>query len=268
MKKTEVVVKSNRLVEASYRLTLTEQQIILLAVSRAREEQKGLFADLPVRVRAQDFVKYFGTDERNVYQLLKEAMEKLFERHVVIHSIDEETNKVKVTKTRWISESSYIDGAGHIEFVFAPAVLPFVLRLDSEFTQYRLEKIGKMSSAHAVRLYELLLQYLTIGRREIEISWLREKLCLTTEYSRVLDFKKYVIDIAVEQINEFSDIKVSYEQRKTGRNITHLDFKIKVKPVKKTDKVIINREFVEKNARPGETYDQAFSRLVAEHKKG
>ncbi|MQT50325.1 RepB family plasmid replication initiator protein, partial [Pseudomonas helleri] len=43
--KSEVVVKSNRLVEASYRLNLVEQQIILFAISRSRDEQLGLSPD-------------------------------------------------------------------------------------------------------------------------------------------------------------------------------------------------------------------------------
>ena len=90
-KKTELVVKSNRLVEASYRLSMIEQQVVLYAICRAREEEKWLFADLPLTVRAQDFAKQFGIDGTNVYRQLKEAMDTLFNRHVVLHDTDPET---------------------------------------------------------------------------------------------------------------------------------------------------------------------------------
>ena len=47
---------------------------------------------------------------------------------------------------------------------------------------------------------------------------------LNSEYQRVLDLKKRVIDPAVLQINEFSDLTVSYTQKKKGRTVTHFIF--------------------------------------------
>ncbi len=264
-KKNHLVVKSNRLIEASYRMTLIEQQIVLFAICRCREEAKGLFADLPVTIRAQDFAKQFGTDGASVYPQLRQAMDTLFNRHVVIHDTDPETSLPRVTKTRWISQSSYIDGAGHIQFIFTPAVIPFVTRLGEEgfFTSYRLDKIGRMTSTHAVRLYEMLIQYLSIGKREIDVQWLKDKLEIADQYPRILDFKKRVIDVAVDQINEFSDLTVSYAQTKTGRVVSGFTFKIKRKPgEKKAGAEPLDKDYVDKHARPGESYDTAFRRLA------
>ena len=85
--KKELVVKSNRLVEASYRLTLVEQQIILFAICRAREEQRGLSPDKPVSISALDFAAMFGTSEAMVYGQLREAMDTLYKRDVRIHDL-------------------------------------------------------------------------------------------------------------------------------------------------------------------------------------
>lgn len=271
VKKKELVVKSNRLVEASYRLGLIEQQVILYAICRCREEQKGLFADLPVIIRAADFATQFGTEVGSVYGQLKDAMDTLFERHVVLHDTDPETKKPRVTKTRWISQASYVDGAGHVQFIFAPAVIPFITRLgeEGEFTSYRLEKIGRMTSVYAVRLYEMLVQHLTIGKRDLDVKWLRETLCLTGEYPRVADFKKWVIDVAAAQINKHSDIKVSYTQRKTGRAVTHLDFKIqrKTSDKPKAKKKPVSPTGSDSRAMPGET-QYAFDKRMLEEKHG
>lgn len=236
--KTDLVVKSNKMIEASYRLNLVEQQIILFAICRSREEQKGFTSDTPVTIRAVDFAAQFGTNEKKVYSQLKDAVDTLYDRSVTIHDTDPASGKARVTKTRWISQASYIDGAGCIQFIFAPTVIPFITRLgdDGGFTSYRLAKIGGMSSAHAVRMYELLVQYLDIGHREIEIVWLKEKLQLDGKHAAIKDFKKDVIDLAVTQINEHSDIKISYTQRKTGRVVTHLIFDIKAKPEPKAAK--------------------------------
>jgi len=259
--KKELVVQSNRLVEASYRLTLVEQQMILFAICRAREEQLGLSADTLVTITAKDFATMFGTNENTVYRDLKAAMVKLFERHVIINDTHPESGKPRISKVRWVSRASYIDGAGAIQLRFANDMIPFITRLESEFTRYRLEKIGNLSSTYAVRMYELLVQYLSLGKREFVIVDLRSTMGVSEEYPRIVDFKKWVIDVAVSQINAHTDITTSYTQRKTGRNVTHLTFAIKLKAPDKPKKPKIDRAYVEKHALPGESYDAAFSRL-------
>ncbi len=67
-----------------------------------------------------------------------------------------------------------------------------------------------MTNVHAVRIYELLMQYLSLGKREFELSELKEILSIADEYKVLADFKKRVLNTAVQQINEHSDIRVSY----------------------------------------------------------
>ncbi|WNV06934.1 RepB family plasmid replication initiator protein (plasmid) [Candidatus Methylospira mobilis] len=262
--KSKLIVKSNRLIEASYRLNLVEQQIVLFAICLSREEQRGLSPDTPVTISATAFAAQFGTNETKVYGQLKEAIDSLYKRSVIIHDTDPKTGKARVTETRWISDKSYIDGAGQIQITFANRIIPFISRLESEFTSYRLEKIGRMTSAHAVRLYELLVQYVGLGTRELEIAWLKAILQLTDEYPRPDNFKRRVIDVAVSQINVHTDINISYTQRKTGRMVTHLIFMIKSKLDPKAKPPKIDNAYVEKHARPGESYDQALRRLLEE----
>ena len=231
MKKSELVVKSNRLIEASYRLSLNEQRIILYSICRCRDEQKGLFPDLPVTITADAFAKQFPSiDKTNVYRQLKEAMDALYERSVTIHDTDPASGHARVKKTRWVSEIAYIDGAGNIQVVFTPEVIKYITRLEIEFTSYQLEKVGHMTSAHAVRIYELLAQHKGIGNRTLNLKELRETLGITPdEYKLTADFKKWVIDAAVDQINKHSDLTVSYKPQKTGRAITGFVFKIRDK---------------------------------------
>ena len=261
--KQTIVVKSNKLIEASYRLDLIEQRIILYAIVEARETQKGLTEDF-VTIEAKRFAQTFGMDEGSVYGQLKEAMKTLFNRFIVSHDIHPESGKERVSMIRWISTASYIDGAGAVQLRFATDMLPYITRLETEFTSYRLEKIGRMSSVHAVRLYELLVQYLSIGKREIEIVWLKETLDIADAYSRIESLKRSVIEPALAQINEHSDIRVSYTQRKTGRTVTHLIFAIKPEPKPEQGKrkggKLTDAE-VAKHARPGESWAEAHARL-------
>lgn len=262
-KKQTIVVKSNKLVEASYRLDLIEQRVILYAIVEARETQKGL-ADGFVTIEAKRFAQSFSMDEGSVYGQLKEAMKALFKRFIVVRDIHPESGKERVSMVRWISTASYIDGAGAVQLRFATDMLPYITRLETEFTSYRLEKIGRMSSVHAVRLYELLVQHLNFGKRDIEIVWLKETLGIADSYARIESLKRSVIEPALVQINEHSDIRVSYTQRKTGRTVTHLIFSIT--PEKKTrERKLKNAKLtdaeVAKHARPGESWAAVHARL-------
>jgi plasmid replication initiation protein len=244
MSKNELVVKSNRLVEASYRLGLNEQRIILYAICRCREEQQGLLPNLPITITADSFAKQFPSiDKTNVYRQLKEAMDALYERNVTIHDTDPVSGHARVKKTRWISEAAYVDGAGNVQVSFTPEVIKYITRLEAEFTSYQLEKVGNMTSAHAVRVYELLSQYRDIGNRTLNLVSLRETLCVEpSEYKLTADFIRKVIEVAVKQINDHSDLTVSYKPIKTGRAITDFAFKIKSKDAKPKQKALTDHQ--------------------------
>lgn len=222
--KNELVVKSNRLVEASYRLTLAEQRIVLLAIVQARETQTGLTIDSNLEVRAADYAKTFDIPENQAYEQMIEAEQTLFNRYVILHDINPKTGKEDKIKTRWLSSVTYPKGGGSIYLQFAQKIVPYITRLETEFTPYRLEKVAGMSSVYAIRIYELLIQWGGIGKREVELEWLKKTLMVGDKYERLEHFKTKVIDIGISQINEFSDLTASYTQRKAGRVVTHLIF--------------------------------------------
>jgi plasmid replication initiation protein len=224
MSKNDLVVKSNRLIEASYRLTLAEQRIILFAITEARRTQKGLNADDFADIQAADYAATFHVPMKQAYEQIKEAALALYERGFVLYDTDPATGKPRTIKGRWVSAASYIDGAGTIQLRFAPDIVPFINHLEAEFTRYKLEKVADMSSAYAIRLYELLMQWGSAGRRDVELEWLKKTLMLDKTYERLDNLKKRVIDVALSQINEHSDLTARYTQRKTGRTVTHLIF--------------------------------------------
>lgn len=233
--KNELVVKSNRLIEASYRLTLAEQRIVLLAITEARRTQTGLSEANELEIRATDYAETFNIQENQAYEQTKEASQTLFHRYVILRGIDPKTGKEDKLTVRWVSSIRYVDGAGTIYLRFAHDMVPYITRLEKEFTPYRLEKVANMSSPYAIRMYELLAQWGGIGQREIELAWLRKILMVENEYTAIKDLKKRVIDVAISQINEFSDLSASYTQRKTGRVVTHLIFSFKPKEESKPE---------------------------------
>jgi len=127
-----------------------------------------------------------------------------------------------------------------VNLIFAPAIIPFITRLEEQFTSYELKQISGLTTAYAVRLYELLIAWRSTGKTPlIELSDFRQKLgVLETEYSRMHDFKKRVLDPAIKNVNEHTDITIKVEQHKTGRSITGFSFKFKQKQQPKIEKPI------------------------------
>jgi len=235
MKSKELVVKSNQLIEAGYRLGLVEQRLILMAITEARRTQKGINGKDFVRITAKDYAEQFDADEKSAYAQIKQARKILFDRKFILYDTDEESGHKEVLEAHWLSASSYIDGAGVVRLQFSQAIVPYITRLESYFTSYKLEKIAGMTSVYAIRLYELLVQWDTTGQRKVDLEWLR-KILQVAGYQAIKDFKKHVIDVAMAQINEHSDLTVSYTQLKTGRNVTHFIFSFKHKDEPKPEK--------------------------------
>ena len=261
------VYKSNALIQAGYRLDINEQRIILSCISQVNSNEELLSKDT-FYVSARDLIKNWGVRPDNAYRELKKAVNNLFERYITIDLSDDE-----ILKTRWISSIKYTKKNGSIEVCFAQKILPYLSQLKEQFTKYKLAHVAQMRSMYGIRLYELLLQYKHFGSREIEICWLRKQFEAEDKYKSIKDFKKRVIEPAIKDINETSDLWVKYSQRKTGRRVTHLIFEFGEKsrlagtPGKKNktkSKVVIDKAYVDRYASPGLFYADAKAKLQAE----
>ena len=228
-KMKELIVKDNALINASYNLDLVEQRLVLLAIIEARESGKGINANDPLIIKAESYESHFGVHRNTAYQALKDASENLFNRQ--FSYVEKRQNGVAVIRSRWVSQIAYTESVASVELIFAPAVVPLITRLEKHFTSYELEQVTDLNSAYSVRLYELLIAWRSTGKTPvISLMDFRQKLgVLPDEYSRMFDFKKRDLDLAVYQISQNTDIQVTYEQHKTGRNVTGFSFTFKVK---------------------------------------
>lgn len=221
LSKKELIVKSNQVIEASYQLSSTEQRIVLAAISKISRYEE-ITDDEIYRVTVDD-LKNLGVHEKTAYRDLKDGVNRLYDRSINL-AIDDESIKM-----RWVQSIRFLESKSVVGLRFSKEILPFISNLSREFTKYSLSDIAGMSSAYAIRIYELLSQYRSIGKREISVESLRKMLELGKRYPLFADLKRWVIDTAVDQINEYSPLKVTYEQKKTGRKVTHILFSFKEK---------------------------------------
>lgn len=279
MKKEMEIVKSNPLVEASYRLTSAEQCIILSCISQIHKEEK-VTDEVMYKVSVSDYVTLTGADPKSAYRDIKEAAERLDTRRVRIYELPNGGGKIKnknrMIKLGWVQTIAYTEGCGEVELRFNKDMLPYLTSISGSFTKYKLKHVVKMSSSFGVRLYELLVEWKDRFRaeeQEVSLEWLKRVLQVEGKYSSIKDFKKYVLNPAISDVNKHSDFRVSWEQKKTGRKISHLKFIFKLKKDRhggqksKRDSLTSWKSHIESNARPGETYVQASERLKKNNRK-
>jgi plasmid replication initiation protein len=229
--KKDLVVKDNALINASYSLDLVEQRLILLAIVEARRTGKGINANDALSVHAASYMQNFNVERQPAYISLKKACEDLFLRQFS-YQTDNENGNLQNHRARWVCEIIYIETEATVKLIFSPAVVPLVTELEKHFTSYELEQVSGLSSAYAVRLYEILIAWRSTGKVPmIELEEFRNRLGVgVNEYSKMVNFKTRVLDLAINQINEHTDITASYEQHKRGRVIIGFSFLFKQKP--------------------------------------
>jgi len=269
MSKDELIVKDTALMNASYNLNLVEQRLILLAIARSRSTGKGITANDYLKIHANDYITAFGTDRSSTYKTLKENSKQLFKREF---SFTEGSIKVL---SRWVSSIRYHDDEATVSLIFAPEIIPFISELEKRFTSYQLGDISQLTSAYAVRLYELIICWKTVKKTPIfEIDAFRSRLGIEeNQYKLMSDFKKRVLNLSIEQINQSTNIFVECHQHKVGRRITGFSFSFVEKAVQRDPNTIdwvdeekpirkkISKQQAESMAKPGETWSELLSRI-------
>lgn len=227
--KTELVVKDNALINASYNLDVSEQRLILLSIVRARETGQGITSDSRLQIHASDYMKQFNVDKSAAYEVLRNAVDNLFNRYFS-YKYQKDDGTEFVVKSRWVSRIAYATNAAILEITFASDVVPLITRLEKHFTSYQLKQVSQLTSKYAIRIYELLIAWRSVGKCYFDIGDFRDSLGLgVNEYPAMNNFKNRVLEPAIKQINEFTDIKAEYVQHKSGRTITGFEFKFKLK---------------------------------------
>jgi len=215
-----IVYKDNYLIEASYKLTLIEQRLMIYCISKLNPDKP----ERRLTISVEDFIKQFpDVDKKNAYKQIKQAIDTLGERWI----------KVKdpkfIEEFRWISSKKYYVDEGSASISFSDEIMPYLCQLEKQFTKYQLRNISAFKRTYSIRLYELLTQYKTLKFRIISVIDLRVALQLDAKFKEWFELKRKIIDSSIKEINEKSDLSIEYELIKKGRSIDSIKFLIKEK---------------------------------------
>ena len=230
MTKTSIVSKANAFIESGYAINLVAQRVIILAIIEAREQ--GSMSEIGGihRIKASDYERHFECDKTTAYRSLKSACESLYESEFVWTDKDAK-GRDKINKSRFVQRASYCEGGGYVEVMFGNDVIPLITRLSEQYTEYELKQIKDLNSTYALRIFEILMQWFSVGKTPpITIENLRTRLGIEEhQYKTMGNFKSRVLDHAIKEINDNTNITAAYEQHKEGRRIVGFTFKFKTK---------------------------------------
>ena len=221
MDKEYLITKSNYFImNSSYDLSLEEQKIILTLASMVQPDDEEF---KPYKFRIADFMELLGVETQTKYteipKITKELMKKVFE----IQKGD------TLIQTAWLSGAKYKRGSGEVELTFSSYLKPYMLKLGSMFTQYKLANVLSMKSKYSPRIYEILKcnEFKKQGYIEITIDDLRKLLKAETIYPLYANFKQKLLIPTQKELKKLSDIYFDFEEIKTGRKVTSLKFYIR-----------------------------------------
>jgi len=239
-----IVVKDNNLVNASYELTLNEQRLMLGCISLI-DSRHQIDTQRYYKINLKDIGDLCGVASTRVFfDEMEKAAKRLMKRTIKIGSKSSGVWGEAVWVTKYIVD----DRNRTIEVNFNDDVIPYLSSLQQRFTKYKLRDVAKFKSVYSIRIYEQLAQWQRVGHVELEVEHLREVLCLGEKYPAFSDLRKKVIETAVKEITEHSNLDVSYGFRKEGRSVVAVQFRFETKKASEKSSVKLTMdEFVRQN---------------------
>lgn len=214
------VYQSNRLVEASYTLTVVEQKIVRLLASMINKDDEDF---KEYEFKTKELIKILNTSDSRFYRDIDSITDILMQRIIKIKNID----TFEFTKYHWVDTAKYSRGV--LKLKINKDLKPFYLGLDW-YTKYQLRNIMQFKSTYSFRLYELFKQYEGIGHRVITIESLRNSLNINKDqYPKYANLKQKVINVAIKEINANTDLLIAFIEIKAVRKIVSVEFKIRRK---------------------------------------
>lgn len=220
-----VVAKSNELIPQIAKFELSELRLIAYCVAHYDSRKPGNKSFI---ARIDDLTKLFPMDKKSAYAVIRKVMIGLGKKPLEVMV------KKKKRYRNWFEGFDYEDGSGEFEFFIQKDVAPYLLQLEGCFTRFRLKDVYQFKAASTWKLYENLKRWEAAGKWPVKLDELRLLLGIAGKYARWDAFKAY-IKKAITELNEVSDIKVSFLQKKRGRSVVGLEFHISEKQPDEND---------------------------------
>lgn len=227
MSTKKIIKQDNSITNARYDFTACQLDILFCTMGKIHDEDEN---NKVYAIYAKEIEALTGRHWQ--YAQFKAATESMGSRMFELNLEDR-------YRQFWLFQSvDYITGEGKIQIKFSEDAIHLLKQLKNSFTTYELQSALSMSSKYAKRIYQMCSQWKDIGEtKRFEIIEFKKNVGLidnkgNEQFEGISMFKKYVLDIAVKQINQHSDLAISYEMEgEHGRKkpLKYITFYVKKK---------------------------------------
>lgn len=268
-----LVTMSNELARASYRLTVNEIRLLLVAMSQMPkgDNDEPMDENKPYYITKDDFIR-LGVAPATVAREIRSACRDLMDRKVfidtplgdyefhwtsnVLHFKSEKFEELKRKYPTAKYDEDFIEslrlanlldslpiitkGDDNViaRVVFSKEILPYISQLKKAFTQLKLEDLAGFSSFYSFRIYMMMMQFMKTNYVIMKLDEFRKSLDLVDKYEAVKDLKKRVLDVAISEISEKSPYTAQYDltdkDGKSGKGVKLTHVHIKFKAKEKS----------------------------------
>lgn len=239
-----IAVKANKFVqEYKVSLSLTEIRIVNYLISNIDSPKYDKeFRKFRFEIKEFCNIVYPNKKIGDAYNWLPKILEDLAHKGAWKEvPSTENPGKMKKALIHWIERPEF--EVGYITIELNPNLAPYLLQLDKSFIKSKFQYTALAQSKYTIPLYELLKSWEKVYKKKFEIDELRAYMdAMDKTYSNTAAFKRRVLDPAIKEINEITDLQVSYTEIKRGRKTTNIEFVIL--PKEKKSEVYEKRENV------------------------
>ena len=262
------VVEHNDLISSVAKMDKTPLKIFELAVSYIDTDNPP--KDNIIYLSKTELFKFFKVTDSNKHTRFKEAIE-IMQKQAFFEVKEKKEKGFEYRSIVPIPEVKWTDYHDEVMIRFDIAIMPYLIDLKTNFTQYALSDVTELNSKYSIILYKWLSMHYNQyehyanqgGRRQeqleeyanpsLPVKELRQLTDTLNEYKHFPHFETRVLKNATEEITQHTHFNVSYEKLKKGRSIDSIQFHIS----KKAQPQELNGEYKEREQDPAYLQDKA-----------
>lgn len=221
------LLQGNAITQARYKMSSIEKDVLYMLMYQMNDSDKP---DHKYHISLTDMRHETGNPHLEVEDIRK-VIRKL---QVKIISLPDQTKKFDFMDVQLLGSAKYLLGSGLVELQIHSKIRPHFVDLKKRYTMYRFTSAINIRNPNGKRLYEMASHWKTLeALHPISVDELKKRLGISEAYN-FSTFENRVLKKGISQINEFSELTMSYHKMKTGRSYTHIQFVVKEKTNQQT----------------------------------
>jgi plasmid replication initiation protein len=217
------VAIQNRVTECFKSMSVDEKRILIMASPVARNidatEQDSIL------ISAQQFAEECGIKVNSAYKQIELASKKLVDR-----SFSYTNEKGKKVYSNWVIDATYEDAGVSLRFTSVVLMMLKILDKYNPYTRYKKDVVLKLKKDYSIDFYHLAKKSGKIGSFELTIDSMFIEFGLPESYRDLRNLKRRVLKDPIDEINNYTDIDLTYEPIKKGRSVVGFKFIVREKP--------------------------------------